>query len=58
MNAMGVYSVVVARSGQPATGRATEVALLGLCLVGKVWVKNYCITFRCYLVKFVQLWIN
>jgi pantothenate kinase len=28
MNAMGVYSVVVARSGQPATGRATEVALL------------------------------
>jgi hypothetical protein len=26
-----------------------------LCLVEKVWVKSYCSTFRCYLVKFVQL---
>jgi hypothetical protein len=29
-----------------------------LCLVEKFWVKGYCSTFRCYLVKFVQPWIN
>jgi hypothetical protein len=30
----------------------------GLCLVVKILVKNYCSIFRCYLVKFIQLWIN
>jgi hypothetical protein len=29
-----------------------------VCLVEKNWVKSYCSTFRCYLVKFVQPWIN
>jgi hypothetical protein len=31
---------------------------LRVCLVEKNWVKSYCTTFRCYLVKFVQPWIN
>jgi hypothetical protein len=36
-------------------GRFSRV---GVCLDGKVGVKSYCSTFRCYLVKFVQPWIN
>jgi hypothetical protein len=32
--------------------------IMGVCLVEKNWVKSYCSTFRCYLVKFVQPWIN
>jgi hypothetical protein len=34
------------------------VYFLRLCLDEKVGVKSYCSTFRCYLVKFVQPWIN
>jgi hypothetical protein len=40
------------------TPSKSDCRTLRLCLVEKIWVKSYCSTFRCYLVNFVQPWIN